>query len=117
MWAHLPAIGNHCWVAVECALVSATDAGPLPDIVSYDLAVYLIPAPSDTHSLGGKPKALKEQTDLIVGGAGAVDRSIELPKRVGTRVVTTFCSDEEQVPAEAGGVEMAVVRYMDYTAS
>ncbi|EHI43402.1 hypothetical protein OPAG_06680 [Rhodococcus opacus PD630] len=117
VWLHVAAFGNHYGTAAEYALFPAARAAPLPDVSSDDLATCLgLPALTAAHSLGGKPEALKGRTDLVAGGAGAVDHSIELAKHTGARVVATVSSDEEHALAEAAGFDM-VVRYTDADAS
>ncbi|TWH44232.1 NADPH:quinone reductase [Rhodococcus rhodochrous] len=118
VWVYLAAFDNHYGTAAEYAVVPAERAVPLPDSASDDLGACLgVPALTAAHCLGGNPAALKGQTVLVAGGAGAVGHyAIELAKHAGARVVATVSSDEKRALAEGAGADL-VVCYTDPDAS
>jgi NADPH:quinone reductase len=108
--------------AQELVVVPERQAVALPDDASFDLGASLgIPALTAhrclTVSEHGprtlEPGALREQTVLVAGGAGAVGHAaIQLAHWAGARVLSTVSSDEKGVLARAAGADH-VVDYRD----
>jgi NADPH:quinone reductase len=106
--------------AQEFVVLPARQAVELPDHASFDVGASLgIPALTahrclTVSDLGPRklaPGALRGQTVLVAGGAGAVGHAaIQLASWAGARVVSTVSSDEKARLARAAGAEQ-VVRY------
>ena len=104
--------------AQELVTIPGRQAVRLPDGASMDIGASLgIPALTahrclTVSELGPRklaPGALRGQTVLVAGGAGAVGHAaIELARWAGARVVSTVSSDEKAKLALAAGAEHAV---------
>jgi NADPH2:quinone reductase len=108
--------------AQELVVLPERQAVALPDPASFDLGASLgIPALTAhrclTVSERGprilEPGALRGQTVLVAGGAGAVGHAaIQLARWAGARVLSTVSSDEKGVLARSAGADH-VVDYKD----
>jgi NADPH:quinone reductase len=113
-------IGERVWVwngqwrrpfgtAAEYIVLSADQAVPLPDGVSFAAGACLgIPAMTAHHAvtLSG---AGAESRVLISGGAGAVSQyAIQFAKRCGARVLTTISSPEKAQAAREAGADHCI---------
>ena len=104
--------------AQELVVIPSHQAVRLPDAASMDVGASLgIPALTahrclTVSELGPRklaPGALKGQTVLVAGGAGAVGHAaIQLARWGGARVISTVSSDEKASLALAAGAEHAV---------
>ena len=104
--------------AQELVVIPSRQAVRLPDAASMEVGASLgIPALDRAplpHGLGARPAklapgALRGQTVLVAGGAGAVGHAaIQLARWAGARVISTVSSDEKARLALAAGAEHAV---------
>jgi NADPH:quinone reductase len=104
--------------AQELVVIPSRQAVRLPDAASMDVGATLgIPALTahrclTVSELGPRklaPGALRGQTVLVAGGAGAVGHAaIQLARWAGARVISTVSSDEKARLALAAGAEQVV---------
>jgi NADPH:quinone reductase len=104
--------------AQELVVIPSRQAVRLPDTASMDVGASLgIPALTahrclTVSELGPRklaPGALRNQTVLVAGGAGAVGHAaIQLASWAGARVISTVSSDEKARLALAAGAEQVV---------
>jgi NADPH2:quinone reductase len=104
--------------AQEFVVIPSRQAVRLPDAASMDVGASLgIPALTahrclTVSELGPRtlaPGALRGQTVLVAGGAGAVGHAtIQLARWAGARVISTVSSDEKAMLALAAGAEQVV---------
>jgi len=104
--------------AQEFAVLPARQAVALPANVSFDVGASLgIPALTAHRCLTVSehaprklaPRALRGQTVLVAGGAGAVGHAaIQLARWTGARVISTVSGDEKARLARAAGAEHLV---------
>jgi NADPH:quinone reductase len=113
-------IGERVWVwngqwrrpfgtAAEYIVLSADQAVPLPDGVSFAAGACLgIPAMTAHHAVA-LSGAGAESRVLISGGAGAVSQyAIQFAKRCGARVLTTISSPEKAQAAREAGADHCI---------
>jgi NADPH:quinone reductase len=104
--------------AQELVVIPSRQAVRMPDVASMDLGASLgIPALTAHRCLTASelgpttlaPGALRGQTVLVAGGAGAVGHAaIQLARWAGARVISTVSSDEKARLALAAGAEQVV---------
>lgn len=113
-------VGQRAWIwngqwkrpfgtAAEYVAITADQAVPLPDEVSFEAGACLgVPWLTAWRAVHYQPPVAGE-TMLIAGGAGAVGLyAIQLAKRVGLRVVTTVSSPEKAALAASMGADLVI---------
>ena len=116
VWLLLAQHGRPYGTAAEHVVVPADNAVHLPVGASYDLGASLgVPAVTAHRALTSgdvgrlEPGALRGQTVLVAGGAGAVgNAAIQLARWAGATVLSTVSSDEKAALAVAAGAHQTV---------
>jgi NADPH:quinone reductase len=113
VWMWLAAFGRRWGTAAEWTVVSARQAVPLPDGVSFELGASLGVPALTAHRCLFADGPVAGQAVLVAGGAGAVGHfAIELAKHGGARVASTVSTPEKAELAAKAGADL-VVNYRD----
>ncbi|GAB2943994.1 NADPH:quinone reductase [Nonomuraea fastidiosa] len=118
VWLYMATLGRATGTAAEYTVVSADQAVPLPDGVSFDVGAALgVPALTAHRALTVaedgprrlRPGALEGKVVLAAGGAGAVGHAaIQLARWAGATVISTVSGPEKARLATAAGAHHVI---------